>query len=115
MTPRRTVDGGAHARDVRQILTSEEVGLRWADNVGPIVRLRYVHGDAPIDVDAGRLKARPASVIVLRAVHLGDLSEESGCRVRWRWRGRLLRIESIDVSDTSSSYDVELGLLKGGE
>lgn len=102
------------ARDVRQVLDAATVGMRWADNVGPVATLRYVHADAPIDVrvstGAGQM---PHAVLVLRAVNRTDQTTESGCRITWRWIGHALRVSAIDVSDTADEYDVTLGVLLG--
>jgi hypothetical protein len=112
MIPERDGADGVRLRSVRQVLTAAEVGLRWGDNVGPEITMRYLASRAPIDV-ATSLRERPRAVLVLEAVNRSDGVSESGCRVVWSWRGSAIRIESIDVSDTSDEYDVTLGVLKG--
>lgn len=109
MIPRDGSDA-IFARDVRQILRASEVGIRWADNVGPVLTFRYLASRAPVRV-ATRVRTAPLSVVVLRAENRTTLAIESGCRVTWRWGNGTIDVNSLDVSDPSAEYEVKLGLL----
>lgn len=111
MIPRGGNDA-ASARDVVQILTAAEVGMRWADNVGPVATFRYLASRAPIRVVV-RGQTQPLAVVVLRAVNRSTLAIESGCRVTWRWGRGTVDVHALDVSDTAVEYDVTIGLLQG--
>ena len=65
MTPRKGNDAG-FARDVSQILTGAEVGIRWADNVGPLATFRYLASRAPIRV---RVSASGCLVLFVSSRH----------------------------------------------
>ncbi len=97
------------ARDVEQILRSSDVGLRWADNIGDVVEIRYVNAELTIRTDY-----IPFSVFVLRCEERtkGDFAVESGNRIRWVPAEGGITIESIDVVDTTAEYDVFLGLMR---
>lgn len=110
MIPRAGSDAGS-ARDVQQILTAAEVGLRWPDNVGQVVTFRYLATRAPVRVVVSTLAA-PLSVFVLRAVNRSTLAIESGCRITWRWGRGTVDVSAIDVSDTAAEYDVTVGILQ---
>ena len=99
-------------RDMQQILTAAEVGLRWADNVGPVATFRYLATRAPIRVVVSAT-TKPFAVVVLRAVNRSTLSTESGCRIAWRWGAGTVDVTAIDVIDTAAEYDVTIGVLKG--
>lgn len=109
MIPRDEADK-AFPRDLRSILRAAEVGLRWADNIGPMASLRYLASRAPIQVATS---AMPHAVLCLRAVNRSTRAVESGCRVTWTTSRMGVQIESLDVSDTAAEYDVTLGLLLG--
>jgi hypothetical protein len=98
--------------DVRRALTSTIEGLRWHDNVGELGRFRYLADRAPYDVSCAATE-RPLAVLVLQAQNLVDFSFETGCRIKWTWRRSSIRVESIDVTNTTDEYAVSLGLLMG--
>lgn len=104
------------ARAVRSVLSAGEVGIRWADNIGPLPTMRYDGDSAPYDIATGA-KSRPLAVLCLAATKRNDQSvTESGNRLRWAWRGGergVVRIEVIDLSSVTDEYDVTLGLLMG--
>lgn len=96
-------------RDVHAILTR---GLRWSDQIGQLVTMRY-GGGTPYDVQTS-LTARPMAVLCLEATKRDDRSQtESGARVVWAWRDGQIRIHSIDLSSAVDEYDVTLGILQG--
>jgi hypothetical protein len=101
-------------RDVQQVLRAAEIGLRWADNVGPVATLRYYDptNSLTFDVDSSA-KSPPLSIVVLRAENLTDRTIESGCRITWRWGRERIVVEAIDVSAIDDEYDVTLGLWMG--
>lgn len=109
MIPRDGSDA-LFARDVRQILRASEVGIRWADNIGPVVQFQYRGGRAPYRVRV-RAKAPPQAVFVLRAFNHAGLTVESGCRVTWKWGNGTLDVKQIDVTDPLALYEVTLGLM----
>jgi hypothetical protein len=97
----------AFGRRVRHILDASHVGLRFEDNVGDVVELRYLNAEAPYTL-AVSLREPPAAVTVGRALNVDAGGYESGCRVRWTWRDGRVRIDDIDVSSTGDAYAVEL-------
>ena len=109
--PKETTD--KYARDVRQILTGAEVGIRW-DNVGPVVEFEYLDARAPYDILIP-LVEKPAAIAWVSAQDL--TSPQSGVdgnmRVRWSWKGGAMTIHDIDVTTTANTYLVRLGILKG--
>jgi hypothetical protein len=94
-------------RDVRQILTAKEIGLRWADNVGAEVSFRWAN--AAVDVPV-KLPTPPA-YIVARAVNRTTNAIESGCRITWTYDRGTLSVSAIDVSTPADEYDVILGIM----
>lgn len=101
-------------RDTRQILDAASVGIRHADNVGPVATLRYLHASAPYTVPVSTPGGSPpVEVRVARAVNRVDDTRESGCRITWTWARGALTVSAIDVSDTADEYDVTLWLTMG--
>lgn len=95
-------------RDVRAILTR---GLRWSDQIGPLVTLRYSGSGAPYEV---AVATQPLAVLCLAATKRGDPSRtESGARVVWSWAGGRLRIHAVGLTSAVDEYDVTLGTLQG--
>lgn len=111
MIPRKGNDAG-FSRDVGQVLRASEVGIRWRDNVGPVLTFRYLATRAPIAVSVPATSA-PLGVLVLRAENRDTSEIESDCRVIWRWGRGTIVVNAIDVSNTGDEYDVTLGLLQG--
>ncbi len=112
---RPAVETHANApRVTRQILDAQSVGIRHADNIGPVVTLRYLNASAPYTVAVPTPNsAPPAEVRVSRAVNRSDDTRESGCRITWTFERGTLTVHAIDVSDTSDEYDVTLWLTMG--
>ena len=101
-------------QDVDRALTAQKGGLSWADNVGPVITLRYLAANAPIAKQLpSNVRTKPLSVFVLRAENRTDQTYESGNRIVWSFDGDAIVIRAIDVSDTNDSYEVTLGLLMG--
>lgn len=104
-------DNDRFVRDVRQVLTVAEVGLRWKDNIAPVAEFRYLESRAPYYLLTTLVEA-PLSVLVLRAVNRDTRTIESGCRITWTWDGSYVRVSAMDVVTPASEYDVTLGLVR---
>lgn len=96
-------------RRVRQVLSADDVGIRFADQVGPEVTLTWLASRAPIDV-LTPLRDPPAEVRVRAARRADSGAIESGCRITWEWRGGSLRVLAIDLNTALTEYTVILGL-----
>lgn len=101
-------------RALRRILTVGEEGIRWADNVGPVVTYDHLGDDLPIRVRVP-VTDEPLSLCVLRVVtrDQGDGFRSSWNRIGWYWRGGEIEITSLDDVNSSTFYRVTLGLLMG--
>lgn len=73
-----------------------------------VVTFRYLASRAPVDV-AVAAKTSPR-VLRVDARHRTTQAIETGPRMTWSWRGGVLRVSSLDVSDTASEYEVTLEL-----
>jgi hypothetical protein len=100
------------AQDLYQVLNAVAGGLRWSDNIAPLITFRYDGDLVPIQVRGPQ--TAPLAVLCLRAVKLTDQSTtESGARVTWSHSGTVLRIHAIDLTSSTEAYDVHLGVLMG--
>lgn len=98
-------------RDVQNVLRSEEVGIRHADQIGPVLELEYLDSRAPVRVKTS-LRETPSRVSVLLAKDLTDPTQgfTSDARVRWSWTAGDLSILDIDVPTPANTYLVTLGV-----
>jgi len=103
-----------HELDIQQILTAQEIGIRWGDNVGPVVTFDYRAALCPIEVLVP-LREPPLAVAwcSCQDVNVPSSGIEGNARVRWSWLAGAIRIHNIDVTNTSHTYKVTLGILKG--
>jgi len=107
-----TVRSDRYLRDVRQILSVADVGLRFGDNVGPVYSFRYLASAAPVDVATGE-HGPPLAVVCLAASNRTDSTQgtDTGARIRWQWRGGgVVRVFAVDVSAPADEYDVKIGV-----
>lgn len=104
------------ARDVRRVLSTEgDGGIRWADQIGPVIEYDHIPDNEPIRVRLGETR-RPRAVFILDAtvdtptavgLHL------SNCSLQWRWEGSELVISNVDeFTSGSATYRVTLGILR---
>lgn len=102
----------AFLRDLRQILTAREGGLRWADQVAPLTTFRYLAATAPHSVRV-EASSPPLAVLCLAAKDRTTRAVESGARVTWTWADGSIAVSAIDVAEAAHEYEVTLGLLMG--
>ncbi len=90
-----------HAEHVRAVRTALE------DQ--PTIAMRYLNASAPYTRKApSTVRSKPIEVTARGSKVSAPQRSESGLRVVWEWLGSDIKIHSIDVSDTSSEYDVTL-------
>lgn len=85
---------------------AERMELRALDR--ETVTFRYLASRAPVDVVV-KAKARPR-IVSIEATHRTTLVTESWPRISWTWRGGVVRVSALDVTDTASEYDVTMEL-----
>ncbi len=75
----------------------------------PAIAMRYLNASAPYTrKPPDAVRSKPIDVIARASKASDSRRTESGLRVVWEWLGAEIKIVSIDVSDTSSEYDVTL-------
>jgi hypothetical protein len=97
----------AFARDVRDILDAGRVGLRWPDNVGPEVSVRWSGAATSVAVQV------PGEPAYLAVTARNESTGEHECnpRIVWTYTRGVLRVSSLDVSAPSDPYEVRIGIM----
>lgn len=97
-------------REVRQILTANEGGMRWADNIGPLVTYRALGTavDTRVKVSVSRA---PLAVLCLSAKSESGFVN-TGNQVGWTWGNGAIVVSSI-TNLAGVEYEITLGLLMG--
>lgn len=103
-------------REARALLTANEVGLRWSDNIGPVVVAQFNSDDLPITYPVPGLSAEPAAVVLLKSRRLDGTNPDrrlGGLPVEWRWRAGEVEVTGIAGVVGSVDYEITLGVLRG--
>lgn len=111
MRVRNETDGDKYLRDVHRVLSQEEVGIRWADQVSEVITFRYPPGTSSVDV-LTTLKEKPLSAVVLSAWNRNTGRNESFARIEWTWLSGSIRVHSVDVTTPADDYDVTIGFVR---
>lgn len=100
-------------RTLAQILDTGSVGLRWADNIGPVSEpFDYLDAQAPYDVAVPGLSAPPFLVLAV-VENKDDPTEPKMAHFpAWTWAAGKVRVHSIDVTTTAETYRVRLATVR---